>query len=83
MATPHELYREVFGSTGDRIAAIRAIREHFGLDLRQAKEVMLQAEGTASSLDEHEGRLADALERAFKDAGDATTDQPDSPSNEM
>jgi HTH-type transcriptional regulator/antitoxin MqsA len=73
MTTPHELFREVFGSTGDRIAALRAIRERFGLDLRQAKEVMLQAEGMATSLDEHQERLADALERAFEDRMDTGT----------
>jgi hypothetical protein len=63
MESPHDYFRRVVADTGDRIAAIRAIRERFGLDLRQAKEVMLQAEGTAASLDEHEGRIAAALER--------------------
>jgi len=75
MTTPHELFRDIFASTGDRIAAFRAIREGFGLDFSQAKKVMLQAEGTASSLDEHEGRLADALEQAFRNLGDDTADQ--------
>jgi hypothetical protein len=65
MDNPHDLFRAVIAFTGDRIAAIRAIRERFGLDLRSAKEVMLQAEGTASSLDEHQARLAEELERAF------------------
>ena len=46
--------KQVIAETGDRIAAIRLIRERFGLDLVQAKEVMLQAEGTARSLAEHE-----------------------------
>jgi hypothetical protein len=79
MTTPHEVFREVFSSTGDRIAALRASREHFGLDARQAKEVMLQAEGTAPSLAEHEGQLADVLERAFKDRAADTTNQPPHP----
>ena len=65
MDNPHDLFREVFRATGDRIAAIRAIRERFGLDLRSAKEVMHQAEGTASSLDEHQAKLVKALEWAF------------------
>jgi len=52
MESPHDHFRRVVAETGDRIAAIRSIRERFGLDLRQAKEVMLQAEGTASSLAE-------------------------------
>ena len=64
MDNPHALFREVIAATGDRIAAeIRAIRERFGLDLRSAKEVMHQAEGTAASLDEHQARLVEGLKR--------------------
>jgi hypothetical protein len=65
MDNPHDLFRDVIATTGDRIAAIRAIRERFGLDLRSAKEVMYQAEGTAASLDEHQAQLVEGLERAF------------------
>ncbi|MBI1917761.1 MAG: hypothetical protein HYS12_23960 [Planctomycetes bacterium] len=67
METPHDLFRQVIAETGDRIAAIRTIRQRFGLDLRQAKEIMLQAEGIATSLDEHQGRLAEALERELRE----------------
>ena len=63
METPHDHFRRVVADTGDCIAAIRAIREQLGLNLRQAKEVMLQAEGNARSLVEHEERIAAALER--------------------
>jgi hypothetical protein len=49
MGTPHDHFRRIVAATGDCIAAIRAIRERFCLDLRQAKAVMLQAEGMASS----------------------------------
>jgi hypothetical protein len=63
MESPHEHFRRIVADTGDRIAAIRAIRERFGLDLRQAKEVMLQAEGTAASLAEHQERIAQTLEK--------------------
>jgi hypothetical protein len=65
MDSLHELFWEVIASTGNRIAAIRAIRERIGLDLRSVKEVMLQVEGTASSLSEHETKLAEELEWAF------------------
>jgi hypothetical protein len=65
MDNPHDLFRAVVASTGDRIAAIRAIRERFGLDPRSAKEVMNQAEGTASSLDEHQAKFVEAVERAL------------------
>ena len=61
MDSPHELFRDVIAATGDRIAALRAIRERFGLDLGSAKAVMLQAEGTASSLEEHQAKLAEEL----------------------
>ena len=40
---------------------LRSIRERFGLDLRQAKEVMLQTEGTAPSLAEHEAKVLEAI----------------------
>lgn len=70
MVTPHDVFREVLSTTGDRIAALRAVRERFGLDLKQAKEVMLQAEGTASSLDEHLERVADAIEEFFEKSND-------------
>ncbi len=65
MDSPVELFREVIKATGDRFAAIRAIRESFGLDLQSAKEVMHQAEDPAWSLDEHQARIAEALERVF------------------
>jgi hypothetical protein len=72
--SPHDLFRQTLAATGDRIVAIRAIRERFGLDLRQAKEVMLQAEGVAASLDEHEERLAIALEKLMEADGRASLD---------
>jgi len=46
--TPHDLFQQVVANTGDRIAAIRAIRSRFGLDRRQAQEVMLQVEGVVA-----------------------------------
>jgi hypothetical protein len=64
MGPPHTLFREVLESTGDRLAAIRAVRERYRLDLSQAKEVMLQAEGEAASLKEYQDRIADMLEDA-------------------
>jgi hypothetical protein len=66
MESPHDHFRRVFADTGDRIAAIRAIRERFGYDLRQAKEVMRQAEGNAASLAEHEEGIATALEQILE-----------------
>jgi alkylated DNA repair dioxygenase AlkB len=66
MATPHEVFRQVLAETGDGIKALKEIRLQFGLSLVEAKEVMLQAEGVANSLQEHQARLADALEQALQ-----------------
>jgi hypothetical protein len=63
METPHDVFRQVVAETGNRIAGIRAVRERFGLDLRQAKEVMHQTEGTP--LTEQEERMATAVAGAF------------------
>lgn len=65
MAEAHDLFRQTLAATGDRFAALKAVRVRFGLDLQQAKEVMLQAEGTAASVDEHEERIAVTLEKAL------------------
>ena len=68
MNSPHDHFRRVVADTGDYIAAIRAVRERFGLDFRQAKEVMLQADGSSRSLNEHEDRIATALEQVILEA---------------
>lgn len=65
MAEAHDLFRGTLSATGDRIAALKAVRMRFGLDLRQAKEVMLQAEATATSVDEHEKHIAEVLEQVI------------------
>lgn len=49
----------------DTFAAIRLLRRLFDLDLRQAKEALVQARGGAS-LSEHEERIAAALEQALR-----------------
>ena len=63
METPHDLFRSTLAATGDRILAIRTIRERFGLDIRQAKEIMLQAEGWATSLEEHQASFVPVVEQ--------------------
>jgi hypothetical protein len=74
VAEAHDVFRQTIAATGDRIAALKAVRVRFGLDLRQAKEVMLQAEGTAASVDEHEERIAIALEQALAEQRHAELD---------
>jgi len=68
--TPQKLFLDVLSSTGDRMAAIRSIREKFGLSIEQAKEVMLQAEGISNSLAEHQHKLAPMIEQLAKELPD-------------
>ncbi|MEK8034923.1 hypothetical protein AACH06_29255 [Ideonella sp. DXS29W] len=59
--SPHKLFREVLAEANDPLAAIRAVREVFGLTVDEAKEVWVQATGSATSLTEHQEKLARAL----------------------
>lgn len=65
MKSPHDVYRETVAETKDPKAGIRALRAKFGMSVSEAKEVMLQAEGTAKSLSEHQARLVPDLEKAL------------------
>jgi len=56
---PEEVYQEAIRDGIDQITRIRLIRAVYSLDPRQAKEVIVLAEGSASSLDEYQGKLAD------------------------
>jgi hypothetical protein len=68
--SPEDVFRQVLADGGDTVAAIRTVRGVFGLDLRQAKEVLVRAEGWASSLAEHEGRIArDIIEAINEEEG--------------
>lgn len=61
--TPHKLFRKVLDETGDPLAAIRAIRDDFGLSVAEAKEVGRQATGQAATLDAQQEELAAAPPR--------------------
>jgi hypothetical protein len=61
-ASAHDLYRKARADGHDDITCIRMLRAVFGFSLREAKEVLIVASGTAASLDEHEERLARELE---------------------
>jgi hypothetical protein len=63
----HDVYKQGQLHDLDRFALIRMLRSVFSLGLGQAKEVMLQADGIASSLSEHEERLLPALKTALQD----------------
>jgi hypothetical protein len=58
-----KLFRKVLDETSDPVAAIRAVREVFGLSVSDAKDVWIQATGQAASLSEHQEQLAAALPR--------------------
>jgi len=64
MMTPHILFNAEVKSTGDPSAAIHAIRERFGLEQRQAEEVMLQVDGMATTLNNHRRSDCDGIPTA-------------------
>ena len=45
----------------DHLAAFRAVRVVFGLDIAAAKEAMLKADGIANSLEEYQAKLYEGL----------------------
>ncbi|HET6878897.1 MAG TPA: hypothetical protein VFI31_02005 [Pirellulales bacterium] len=62
-ACPEEIYRAASRNGLDDITRIRLIRVVCSLSLGEAKEVMLRAEGDASTLDEFQQGIAEAIER--------------------
>jgi hypothetical protein len=52
-SNPRKLFRKLLDETSDPLAAIRAVREVFGLSSSNAKEVWVQATGQAANLSEH------------------------------
>ena len=60
-SNPLKLFRTVLDETSDPLAAIRAVRDVFGLSVTEAKEVWVQATGRAGSLTERQEELAAAL----------------------
>ena len=60
-SAPEEVYRAAIRDGIDAIARIRLIRFVFSLSPRQAKEVMVRAEGRAASLDQFQNKIADVL----------------------
>jgi ribosomal protein L7/L12 len=69
-ASPEEIFRQVLADGLGDVAAIRTVRVLFGLDLRQAKEVLIQARGWAASLEEYQNQIADWIEQYREDKGD-------------
>jgi hypothetical protein len=59
--SPEEVFRQVLADGGDGVVGIRTVRRVFDLDLAQAKEVMVRAQGWANSLGEYQERIAEWL----------------------
>jgi len=59
-SNPRTLFRRVLKETGNPVAAIRAVREVFGLSLADAKVVWMEAVGRAGELTDHQNELAAA-----------------------
>ena len=62
-SSPDELYREAVRSGVEPITRIRLIRTVCALSPRQAKEVVVRAEGKAGSFDQHQSEIAEDLSR--------------------
>ena len=61
-ARPTDVYRMAAADGFDPITVLRLLRKVFSLSLLQAKEVMVTAQGSANSLDEHQEKLASSVE---------------------
>jgi hypothetical protein len=59
------------------IHAIRLVRVLFGIDLVQAKELIVRVERGGSNLADHQGTLLPALQRAFGDEEASSTRTPE------
>lgn len=59
-STPRHLFRRILKETTNPVAAIRAVREVFGLSLAEAMAVWTESIGQARELTDHEYDLAAA-----------------------
>ena len=58
--SPRHLFRRILKETTNPVAAIRAVREVFGLSLAEAMAVWMESVGQAGELSDHEYSLAAA-----------------------
>lgn len=59
-SSPRPLFRRILKETGNPVAAIRAVREVFGLSLAEAKAVWMESVGQTGELSDHQYELAAA-----------------------
>ena len=69
-ASPHDIYRAAVADGNGQIDSLKLIRYLFDLSLIDAKEVMIVSLGYANSLDEHQERLANQLEKYLDELPD-------------
>lgn len=60
---PEDIYRAALRDGVDSITRIRLLRAVCSLSLREAKEVILRAEGQSATIDEFQQGIADTIER--------------------
>lgn len=65
-ATAAEVYSSAKQDQLEEIAMFRMLRGLYGLSLIEAKEVMIIADGKASSLDEYQAKLVPIIEEALR-----------------
>lgn len=65
--SPQQICREAIKDGLDDIKALKLIRLLFEFDLIQAKEVLVQTHGWASSLDEYQAQFIEPLEQFFRE----------------
>lgn len=58
--SPRHLFRRILKESGNPVAAIRAVREVFGLSLAEAEVVWMEAVGQTGELSDHQYELAAA-----------------------
>jgi hypothetical protein len=58
--SPRPLFRRILKETRNPVAAIRAVREVFGLSLAEAKAVWMESVGRTEELSDHQDELAAA-----------------------
>jgi hypothetical protein len=64
-SSPRPLFRRILKETGNPVAAIRAVREVFGLSLAEAKALWMESVGQTEELSDHQQELAAAQLRVI------------------
>lgn len=66
-ASPEQVYRSAEADGMEWLTRLIMLQSVFGCSLIEAKEFSIIADGEATSLSEHQEKLAEGLEKALKD----------------